>query len=52
MTITVLYDFLLHDVLGNLIATTVTTLTGYAVAKVKRRTPPPAPPAEDRAARR
>ncbi|MFD3923888.1 hypothetical protein [Streptomyces sp. NPDC058595] len=32
------YDFLIHDVLGNLTASALTALVGYGVSRIKRRT--------------
>ncbi|MEU1090906.1 hypothetical protein ACFYPN_32410 [Streptomyces sp. NPDC005576] len=37
-----LFDFLLHDVLGNLFATLLTAAAGYLLGRLKRRTHRPA----------
>ncbi|MFS0697821.1 hypothetical protein [Streptomyces nitrosporeus] len=37
MNLTPLFDFLLHDVLGNLTAGILTTATGYLFSKIKHR---------------
>ncbi|WP_327667946.1 MULTISPECIES: hypothetical protein [unclassified Streptomyces] len=48
MNITAVYDFLVHDVAGNLAATALATAAGYALTKIKRHTPPQAPPAQNK----
>ncbi|MER5619048.1 MULTISPECIES: hypothetical protein [unclassified Streptomyces] len=37
MNLAPLFDFLLHDVLGNLSAAALTTATGYLLSRIKRR---------------
>ncbi|MFD5899851.1 hypothetical protein [Streptomyces sp. NPDC060366] len=41
------YDFLIHDVLGNLTAGALTAFVGYAASRIKRRTA--RPPGQGRA---